>query len=50
MTDGKQVKNKANPTGTGKFLNESGQYETPPGAGGGLSYLKVRRLRTILNN
>jgi hypothetical protein len=24
--DGKQVKNKANPTGTGKYLNESGEY------------------------
>lgn len=24
--DGKQVKNKANPTGTGKYLNESGKY------------------------
>lgn len=26
MIDGKQVKNKSNPTGTGKYLNESGQY------------------------
>lgn len=32
--DGKQVKNKANPTGTGKYLNESGQYVTLPAAGG----------------
>lgn len=36
MTDGKQVKNKANPTGTGKFLNESGVYETPPISGDGI--------------
>jgi hypothetical protein len=28
--DGKQVKNQSNPTGTGKFLNESGVYEFPP--------------------
>jgi len=26
MIDGKQVKNANNPTGTGKYLNESGQY------------------------
>lgn len=49
MIDGKQVKNKANPTGTGKFLNESGVYENPTAAVG-LTYAKVRRLRTILNN
>lgn len=29
MTDGKQVKNGANKTGTGKFLNESGVYQLP---------------------
>jgi hypothetical protein len=31
--DGKQVKNKANPTGTGKYLNESGAYVNLPTAG-----------------
>jgi hypothetical protein len=29
--DGKQVKNLSNPTGTGKYLNESGQYVNVPG-------------------
>ena len=29
MTDGKQVKDKSNPTGTGKHLNQSGVYEWP---------------------
>lgn len=32
MFDGKQVKNKANPNGTGKYLDERGQYITVPGA------------------
>jgi hypothetical protein len=29
MIDGKQVKNKANPTGTGKYLDERGNYSYP---------------------
>ena len=29
MQDGKQVKNLSNPSGTGKFLNESGVYQLP---------------------
>jgi len=29
--DGKQVINKANPTGTGKYLDERGVYVTVPG-------------------
>lgn len=50
MIDGKQVKNRANPTGTGKFLNESGQYETAPGGGGGYIFTNTTGLTSTGTN
>ena len=37
MFDGKQVKNKSNPTGTGKYLDERGRYVDLPV--GGISFI-----------
>jgi hypothetical protein len=40
--DGKQIINKSNPTGTGKYLDERGQYVTVPvGGGGSVSFTTV---------
>lgn len=39
--DGKQVINKVNPTGTGKFLNEKGEYETPSNSGFVLTEVEI---------
>ena len=47
--DGKQVKNKSNPTGTGKFLNESGEYETPVGGGVSNSDVFSKQMLAIAN-
>lgn len=40
MTDGKQVKNLSNPTGTGKYLNESGQY-VALSSSSGFKYIEI---------
>jgi hypothetical protein len=39
--DGKQVKNLDNPTGTGKYLDERGQYVTLPSGGGSFTTIEA---------
>ena len=49
MIDGGQIKNLANPTGEGKYLDERGMYVTLPAGGSSLTYSTLPDAPTTLS-